>query len=192
MIFARTHLSHLALLGGLVFVTVLWRLINNVTMIAPNVELVTATSLVGAVYLRKPFALLVPILAMLLSDAIIGEAGMAVFTWSSFIVVYWSGLWLKSLQVRSQPLVLASAGLGLAGSVFFFLWTNFGVWLLGDGSFYPHTWQGLILCYTYGLPFFRGTLMSGLLLAPALMLVATSVARLNTIHLTTLSLHTEE
>lgn len=184
----RTTLIHLALLGGLVFVAVLWRLINNVTMIAPNVELVTAVSLVAAVYLRKPFALAVPIRAMLLSDVIIGGAGMALFTWSAFILVCLSGLWLKRLQGRAQALVLASAGIGLAGAVFFFLWTNFGVWLLGGGSFYPYTWQGLMLCYAYGLPFFRGTLISGLLLAPAVMLVAVSVPKHRTLHLPAISL----
>lgn len=184
----RTTLIHLALLGGLVFVAVLWRLINNVTMVAPNVELVTGVSLVGAVYLRRPFALAVPILSMLLSDVIIGGASMALFTWSAFILVCLSGLWLKHLQGRAQALVLASAGIGLAGAVFFFLWTNFGVWLLGDGSFYPYTWQGLMLCYTYGLPFFRGTIMSGLLLAPAAMMVAVYVPKLTTLHLTALSL----
>lgn len=83
----RTTLIHLALLGGLVFVALFWRLLNNTTMVAPNVELVTAVSLVGAVYLRRSFALAIPLLVMLLSDAIIGGAGMALFTWSSFLLV---------------------------------------------------------------------------------------------------------
>ncbi len=192
MTFNRSPLVHLALLGGLVFVAILWRLINNVTMIAPNVELVTAVSLVGAVYLRRSFALAIPLLVMLLSDAIIGGAGIALFTWSAFLLVSCSGLWLKRLQGHSQALVWSSAGVGLVGAIFFFLWTNFGVWLLGGGTFYPYTWDGLMLCYAYGLPFFRGTLISGLLLAPAAMMVAVCLPQIKTVHLPPLSLQTTE
>ena len=42
-----------------------------------------------------------------------------------------------------------------------FVITNFSVWLVWD--FYPKTFDGLVLCYSAGLPFFRNTLLSTLL-----------------------------
>ena len=57
----------------------------------------------------------------------------------------------------------------LAGSVQFFLISNFSVWLdcvlkpemySGGRAFYPATFDGLMTCYERGLPFFRGTLIS--------------------------------
>ena len=58
------------------------------------------------------------------------------------------------------PLVIGSAA--LAGSVQFFLITNFGAWLeprLG----YAQTFQGLLSSYTAAIPFFGRTLASDLL-----------------------------
>jgi len=45
------------------------------------------------------------------------------------------------------------AGYGLVGALFFYFYTNFGVWLIGN--LYPHTFSGLINCYMMGLPFLR-------------------------------------
>lgn len=47
-------------------------------------------------------------------------------------------------------------GAGLVNSIFFFLFTNFGVWLVG--GLYPHTVEGLKQCYTLAIPFYRNTL----------------------------------
>jgi len=56
---------------------------------------------------------------------------------------------------------LGTAGAALAGSVLFFLITNFGVWWFQ--SLYPHTLDGLIACYVAAIPFFRNTLLGDLL-----------------------------
>jgi hypothetical protein len=40
-------------------------------------------------------------------------------------------------------------------SFWFFLVSNFGVWLF----WYPTTWQGLISCYLAAVPFYRNTLL---------------------------------
>lgn len=46
----------------------------------------------------------------------------------------------------------------LFGSILFFFVTNLGVWVVFPT--YPHTWEGLVQCYTAALPFFRNTLAS--------------------------------
>ena len=49
------------------------------------------------------------------------------------------------------------AGATLAGSVAFFVVSNFGVWECG--ALYPRTPAGLLACYTAALPFFPNSLL---------------------------------
>lgn len=49
----------------------------------------------------------------------------------------------------------------LAPTVFFLL-SNFAVWMAGAGWQRPKTFEGLMMCYADGLPFFRGALMATL------------------------------
>ena len=51
-------------------------------------------------------------------------------------------------------------GYSLAGSVLFFLVTNFGAWL-GD-PMYPQTAAGLVAAYVAGIPFFQWTVLGTL------------------------------
>jgi hypothetical protein len=53
--------------------------------------------------------------------------------------------------------VVATAAACLAGSVFFFVVTNFGVWALG--TLYPKTGAGLASCYAAAVPYFRNTVL---------------------------------
>jgi len=55
----------------------------------------------------------------------------------------------------------------LAGSLQFFLITNFFVWV-GAPSLYPHTVNGLTECYIAALPFFERTLTADLFYSVAL------------------------
>ena len=48
--------------------------------------------------------------------------------------------------------------LAIGSSVWFFLVTNFSVWLIWDQ--YPKTLNGLIACYTMAIPFFTNTVIS--------------------------------
>ena len=67
-------------------------------------------------------------------------------SWSAFaLIAFGGGL------VRRRPLV--AGGYGLAGALFFYFYTNLGVWLIG--GLYPHTLAGLMRSYTMGLPFLR-------------------------------------
>ena len=164
--------------AGLITLAVAWRFINSEWALAYNLELVTAASLVAAVFLHRYFAIIVPLVAVFLSDVVIGNSQIALFTWSAFAVIGLSGIALRRWRGQDGKMLLGTAGIGIGAAVWFFLWTNGGVWLLGDGVFYPKTWDGLMLAYTYGLPFFRTTLASGAILAPAVMAVAIYAPRL--------------
>jgi hypothetical protein len=46
----------------------------------------------------------------------------------------------------------------LTSSIVFFIISNFGAWVLG----YPHTIDGLIMCYTMAIPFFGYSILGDL------------------------------
>jgi hypothetical protein len=60
---------------------------------------------------------------------------------------------------------LRITGATLAGSISFYLVSNFAVWM--TGTMYPKTAAGLTTCMVAGLPFFRTALLSDLLFAGA-------------------------
>src|SRR6266496_5496318 len=76
------------------------------------------------------------------------------FSWDHFVTWGWYAamLWFgTTLKQNAGPIrILGSA---LAGSVSFFLVSNFAVW--AAWNMYPKTFAGLLTCYDAGLPFFR-------------------------------------
>ena len=51
--------------------------------------------------------------------------------------------------------ILNVALFSIAGSVFFFLITNYITWEVGQGFARPHTFEGLMQCYGDGIAFYR-------------------------------------
>lgn len=70
--------------------------------------------------------------------------------WAWYAGILWLGTALKNNQ-KPVRIVLAS----LTTSVSFFVITNFVVW--ATRTLYPHTFAGLMACYTLALPFFQRT-----------------------------------
>jgi len=77
------------------------------------------------------------------------------FTWDHFVAWAWYAamLWLGT-NLKQNAGVLRILGAALAGSVSFFVFSNFAVWAAW-GDMYPKTFAGLMTCYDAGLPFFR-------------------------------------
>lgn len=131
--------------------------------LGPNVELVTTATLLAAVYFGSPYAFLVPFTVMVVSDVVLGNTAIFLFTWSAYLIIGISGLLLRGTGFKGLKLVGAAGVQALASSFFFYLWTNFGVWLQG---WYPPTLAGLAQSYWRGLPFLKLNLLSNLLLVP--------------------------
>lgn len=119
----------------------------------PNFAPITALALFGGVYLDRRLTFAIPLLAMFLSDWVIGLYPEVMWVYGSFLAVGMIGLWL-----RNHPGLVPSIGATLAGSILFFLVTNFGVWVTSQVA-YPRTVAGLLECYTVAIPFFRNTLL---------------------------------
>lgn len=106
----------------------------------------------GATFIDRRQAFLVPLLAMFLSDLVLGFHNQMTLVYLCFAATVLIG---RSLQQNRS--VGRVAGAAFASSVLFFVVTNFGVWL--TGGLYPHTASGLTACYIAALPFFQTTLM---------------------------------
>jgi uncharacterized membrane protein len=122
----------------------------------PNVAPIAAMSLFGGMYVNKKYALIIPLLALFLSDFIIGFYKGMPFVYGSFLLIGLLGLW-----IRKQPSVKNIIAITLISSLLFFVITNFGVWF--TGTIYPKTVAGLFKCYTAAIPFFRNTIIGDLL-----------------------------
>lgn len=137
---------------GMILAAALSRLLPHPANVTP----VTALALFGAVYLDRRSAFLVPLAAMFLSDLFLGFHSDMLWVYGSFALIVMIGFWL-----RGHRSVTATIGASLAGSVVFYLLTNFGMWAVTP-SLYPHTFNGLVECYVAGIPFFRNTLIGDL------------------------------
>lgn len=144
-----------------IFAGVILRLIPHL----PNFAPIAAIALFGSVYLpfgkngmHKKYAIVIPIIAMLIGDYFIGfyNPWVLISVYGSFLIIGLIGLWLKNHKT-----MLNIVGASLSGSIIFFLVTNFSMWAIPH-SFYPHNLQGLLTCYTMGLPFFRNTILGDL------------------------------
>lgn len=130
-----------------------------------NVEPITLVSLLAGVFLGGGYALLVPLSVVALTDIIIGNTPILYFTWSAWAIIGLFGLILRKSKKENFSFGFKMTGMGTFASLFFYLWTNFGVWAIG--GWYPKTFQGLIWCYTMGLPFLKLNLLGNLVIVPA-------------------------
>ncbi len=124
----------------------------------PNIAPIAAIALFGGVYLNKKYALILPLLALFVSDLFLGFYGapMMSFVYGSFFLTGCIGIFLKN---HKKPAAIISAA--LFSSLLFYLLTNFGVWL--TTPLYPKTLSGLLERSPLPPPFFRNTLIGDLL-----------------------------
>ncbi len=145
--------------------------------IAPNFEFITAITLIAATKFKQPYSVLIPIASMILSDLIIGNTIIYIFTWSGFLFTYLLG-WLSSKNLNGSKLfskLVKYEGLALVGVIFFFLWTNLGVTL--TTNIYPDTLEGYVQCLIMALPFLKVQVVSALITTIGLVSVAEMIEK---------------
>lgn len=128
----------------------------------PNFTAVPAMALFsGALFGRAWLAFAVPMLAMALSDLVLGVFVYGARVLPGIVPVY-ACIVAAALIGRNLPRsAMGVAGGALIATAVFFTVTNFVVWV-GQGL-YPHTLAGLGLCYSAALPFAANMLASSLL-----------------------------
>lgn len=89
------------------------------------------------------------------------------FSWDHFVTWAWyAGMLGLGTTLKRNAGALRILGSALAGSVSFFLASNFAVW--AAWNMYPRTLAGLLTCYVAGVPFFRNGLAGDLLFTAAM------------------------
>ncbi len=148
-----------------ILVGILGRFFMREAIGIPNFEIITALTLVSAVFLGRAWGIIVPLSIIAITDVVIGNSPVLIFTWSAFAVIGIFGMVFGKCRISdSKYQILGLTGVGIISSVFFFLFTNFGWWLVTN--MYPHTLDGLIRCYVMGLPFFKNNLIGNLIFVP--------------------------
>jgi uncharacterized membrane protein len=142
-------------------------LFRTVWHLGPNVEFITAGTLLAGIYLGLKYAIIVPLLTLGFTDLFLGNTNIFLFTWSGYIVIgYLSHLSHLSDLGRTTK-ILGATSLGIIAGLCFYLWTNFGVWLLDSFGMYPKTLSGLFQAYIMGLPFLEYNLLGNILFIPS-------------------------
>jgi hypothetical protein len=128
----------------------------------PNFNPLTSMALFGGAKISRKMNYAITLGALLISDIVIAKLeGHAVFgfwslfTYSGFAAIVFAGSKLAKRFSEGRTL-----GFLVGSSLFFWLWTNFGVWL-GEGM-YPHTLAGLTACYAAAIPFLHNSMLGDL------------------------------
>jgi len=126
-----------------------------------NFAPVAAVALFSGALLPRRLALVVPLTVMIASDLIIGLHPTIYATWGSFAVIALVSSF-KFKKVSVNNVVFSS----IAASVFFYITSNFAVWL--EGRLYSYTLADLMRCYFNAIPFFRNTLLGDMVFSVSL------------------------
>ena len=131
----------------------------------PNFTPVIAVALISGYFFKNiNLSLLILLVAMLLSDLFIGFYENMIFVYASLLLITF--VFHKiSKKINFKNLFIYC----FAGSLIFFIFSNFGVWALGSPGVldvvYERNLSGLVECYILAIPFFGNTFLSTLIFA---------------------------
>ena len=121
--------------------------------------------------LSKVFALFFPLLALFLSDLILGFHDQMIPVYFGFALVTAVGFLLQS-----RVSVIRVGAASISGSLIFFVFTNFAIW--AHGGMYDKTGAGLAKCFAMALPFLQNSLVGDLFFSALLFGAWAFLARL--------------
>ena len=120
-----------------------------------NFTPILAVGIFSGFYFKQFFlSSFIVILSMFVGDIYFGFHNTMFFTYIALTAATGLGLFIKKFKLTE---ILFS---GLSSSVFFFIITNFGVWLVS--GMYETNLNGLLQSYVMAIPFFHNTLISTL------------------------------
>ncbi len=131
----------------------------------PNFTPIIAVALISGYFFKNiNLSLLILLVAMLLSDLFIGFYENMIFVYASLLLITF--VFHKiSKKINYKNLFIYC----FAGSLIFFIFSNFGVWALGSPGVldvaYERNISGLVECYILAIPFFGNTFLSTLIFA---------------------------
>ena len=108
-----------------------------------------------AVFKNRSLAIAIPLVALVISDLVIGMHSLSLLIYFSFALIGFMSIGLNRENKISVKTTLIS---GTFGAFVFFMISNLGVW--ATSGMYAKTFEGLTQCYVAALPFFHNTLSS--------------------------------
>ena len=121
----------------------------------PNFTPIGAIGLFAGAYLTDKRFWLAPIIALLISDYLIG--GYHPVAMLSVYLAFVISAMIGRLFLHNKLSSLRIGGAVLTSATQFFVITNLGVWL--TGLMYPMNLSGLVECYVMAVPYFGNTLI---------------------------------
>ncbi|MFN2457818.1 MAG: DUF6580 family putative transport protein [Chitinophagaceae bacterium] len=168
----KSNKSLFILLGVLILVASLYRVWDDRPLgFAPQIAMAIFA---GAVIKDKRWAFILPLLSMFLSDILYqllylsGLSEIPGFYEGQVLnyILFGSLVSLGFLIKRINWLNVVAVSV-LAPTVYFLI-SNFSVWIGGGGYFRPKTWEGLMMSFNDGLPFYRNSLIATLIFSAIL------------------------
>ena len=144
----------------------------------PNFTPIIAVAIISGYFFKNiNLSLLTLLIAMLISDLFIGFYENMIFVYVSLLLITFVFHKISN-KINFKNLFIY----GFAGSLIFFVVSNFGVWALGSPGVYDIAYEkslsGLIECYILAIPFFGNTFLSTLIFAyPALFIYRSLIVR---------------
>ena len=144
----------------------------------PNFTPIIAVALISGYFFKNiNLSLLILLVAMLLSDLFIGFYENMIFVYASLLLITFVFHKISN-KINFKNLFIY----GFAGSLIFFIVSNFGVWALGSPGVqdivYDKSFNGLMECYILAIPFFGNTFLSTVIFAyPAIFIYKSLAAR---------------
>lgn len=133
----------------------------------PNFTAIGALALFsGACMPNRWMSLLVPAIAMVATDLVLGFHNTIWAVYGCFAVTTMLG-W----AIRKRQTVLGIAAMSVISSLVFFFVTNAAMWVVGfyeTNPFYSRDFSGLVTAIVSGIPFYSNTLISELLFGAVL------------------------
>lgn len=136
----------------------------------PNIETITVVSLLAGSLLGGRWTLIVGLSTVAITDILIGNTAILLYTWSAWAAMGVFGWLLRHRSKKPLRHALELTGMGFLANIAFFLWTNLGVWHIG--GLYDHTLSGLLASYAAGLPFLKMQMLGTAIIVPTVSVVA--------------------
>ena len=141
---------------GIIVYTVIVLAISRLIPHPPNFTPILAMAVTMPMLTSDRYmAIVIPLLAMFVSDIFIGFHSYMFWVYTSFIAVT-----LMSYMFMKQFKFVNVWIMSLLSSLLFFIVTNFGVWTTG---YYGLNFNGLIQSYFFAIPFFGYNVLSTLI-----------------------------
>ena len=131
----------------------------------PNFTPIIAVAIMSGYFFRNIYmSFSILLISMLIADILIGFYENIIFVYIALLLITFVFFKISN-KINFKNLFIY----GFAGSLIFFIISNFGVWALGSPGVqdiaYDKSLNGLIECYILAIPFFGNTFLSTVIFA---------------------------